>query len=149
MDKARAEEQVIIFLLKGEKFGLNIKNLISISEPGELKEERGEGVYRGRLSVRSKEAPVINLNMLLQLGEGNFSDNVKILVLGNPNKMIGLIVDAVLEVISFSPKAIRPLPKMIMDSSITYFTGVGRVNGEAVLFLNESEIISASYAGKA
>ena len=42
--------------------------------------------------------------MLLQLGEGNFSDNVKILVLGNPNKMIGLIVDAVLEVISFSPR---------------------------------------------
>lgn len=104
MDKAKAEEQVIIFLLKGEKFGLNIKNLISISEPGELKEERGEGVYRGRLSVRSKEAPVVNLNMLLQLGEGNFSDNVKILVLGNPNKMIGLIVDAVLEVISFSPR---------------------------------------------
>lgn len=148
MDKAKAEEQVIIFLLKGEKFGLNIKNLISISESGELKEEREEGIYRGKLSVRSHEAPVINLNMLLQLGEGNFSDSVKILVVGNSNKMVGLIVDAVLEVISFSQKAIRPLPKIIMDSSITYFMGVGRVNGEAVLFLNDSEIIAASYPGK-
>ena len=45
MDKAKAEEQVIIFLLKGEKFGLNIKNLISISEPERIKgRKRGRGI---------------------------------------------------------------------------------------------------------
>ncbi|MBI5182023.1 MAG: chemotaxis protein CheW [Nitrospirae bacterium] len=148
MDKPKTEEQVIIFALKGEKYGLSIRNLISVSDPNELKSEGKKDRYAGKLVVRSQEVPVISLNMLLQRGEGDLSDNTKIVVLGSSGKMVGLMVDEVLEVITYSLKSVKPLPKTIMDNSITFFLGIGRVNNEPILFLNETGIIASSYSGK-
>lgn len=148
MDKPKTEEQVIIFALKGEKYGLGIRNVISVGDPHELKSKEKKDKYAGKLVVRSQEVPVISLNMLLQRGEGDLSDNTKILVLGSLGKMAGVMVDAVLEVIPYSLKSVKPLPKMIMDNSITFFLGIGRVNNEPILFLNESGIIASLHSGK-
>lgn len=148
MDKSKNDDQVIIFLLKGDKFGISVKNMVEISKLGGLKREGTEGIYEGKLMLRSHEVPVVNLSMLFHLGEGDNSENASIIVLGKSSKMIGLKVDAVSEVITYPIKSIRPMPKMIMDSAVNYFLGIGRANDELVLFLNDNEILASTDTGK-
>lgn len=148
MDKPKNEDQVIIFLLKGDKFGVSVKNMVEVSKSGGLKRENAGGIYEGKLMLREHEVPVVNLNMLFHLGEGDNSENVRIIVLEKSSKTVGLKVDAVSEVIAYPLRAIKPMPKMIMDSAVNYFLGIGRVKDEAVLFLNDEAIIAETSAGK-
>ncbi|MBI5042300.1 MAG: chemotaxis protein CheW [Nitrospirae bacterium] len=149
MERPKSEEQVIIFLLRGDKFGVSIRNLVEVSKLEGLKREGDKGIYEGKLMLREHEVPVVNLSMLFHLGEGDNSENVRIIVLGKSSKkMIGLKVDAVSEVITYPLRSVRPVPKMIMDNTINYFLGIGRVKEEDVLFLNDDEIITATGSGK-
>ncbi len=148
MDKPKNDDQVIIFLLRGDKFGISVKNMVEVSKLGGLKSEKAEGIYEGKLILREHEVPVVNLSMLFHLGEGDNSENVRIIVLEKSSKMIGLKVDAVSEVITYPLRSVRPVPKMVMDNTINYFLGIGRVKDEEVLFLNDDEIITATGSGK-
>lgn len=148
MDKPKNDDQVIIFLLKGDKFGVSVRNMVEVSKSGGLKRENAGGIYEGKLMLREHEVPVVNLNMLFHLGEGDNSENVRIIVLEKSSKTVGLKVDAVSEVITYPLRAVKPMPKMIMDSAVNYFLGIGRVKDEAVLFLNDEEIIAETSVGK-
>ena len=148
MDKSKTDEQVIIFLLKGDRFGVSVKNMVEVSKLDGLKREKAEGIYEGKLMFREHEVPVVDLGMLFHLGEGDNSENVRIIVLGKSSKMVGLKVDAVSEVITYPLRSIRPMPKMIMDSAVNYFLGIGRVKDEPVLFLNDEDIIAETSVGK-
>lgn len=148
MDKSKTDEQVIIFLLKGDRFGVSVKNMVEVSKLDGLKREKAEGIYEGKLMLREHEVPVVNLSMLFHLGEGDNSENVRIIVLGKSSKMVGLKVDAVSEVINYPLRSIKPIPKMIMDSAVNYFLGIGRVKDEPVLFLNDEDIIAETSVGK-
>ena len=114
MDKSKTDEQVIIFLLKGDRFGVSVKNMVEVSKLDGLKREKAEGIYEGKLMFREHEVPVVDLGMLFHLGEGDNSENVRIIVLGKSSKMVGLKVDAVSEVITYPLRSIRPMPKMII-----------------------------------
>jgi purine-binding chemotaxis protein CheW len=97
----------------------------------------------GVINLRDRVIPIIDLRKRFGL-TAEYTDTSRIMVVEVGEYRVGIIVDRVLEVISIPEGAIEPPPPMIGGLTAEYLTGVGKVNGDVLIILDMTSILSAS-----
>ncbi|MGE5593962.1 MAG: chemotaxis protein CheW [Betaproteobacteria bacterium] len=76
-------------------------------------------------------------------GAGKRTDSSRIVVANIENcPAVGLIVDAVCEVIRIPTDAIEPLPDIVADARFDFLRGIGRVNGRLIILVDLGKMLS-------
>jgi purine-binding chemotaxis protein CheW len=111
------EEQVVVFRLGKEEFGVPIESVQEIVRlPDEMtKVPKAAAEVEGVINLRGAVLPVIDLRRRLGLAPVERSDRQRIVVLVIDNVRTGFIVDSVAEVLKVSKSTIEPAPHLSGD----------------------------------
>lgn len=146
---AHEPAQYLIFTLAGESFAIDILHIKEIIEYGALTEVpmMPESV-RGVINLRGAVVPVIDL--AAQFGRGCTKAGrrtctviVEIEQEGERHDM-GLIVDAVNEVIEIAAVNVEPPPEFGHGLRTDFIAGMGKVDGKFVILLNIDKVLALS-----
>jgi len=143
------EKQYVIFELSGEIYGLEIASVESIIklQPITMVPKTPDYV-EGVTNLRGKVLPVIDLRKRFKTYEGEIlkpadrGKDTRIIVLNIKGTMLGVIVDAVSEVLRVSEDLIEPLPDMTTAINGGFITGVAKLAEQLVILLDMSKLVS-------
>ena len=146
---AQAEtQQYLTFSLGGEMFAVGILNVKEIIEYGDLTQiPMMPGFIRGVINLRGAVVPVIDLaarfgsasaavqkrtcNVIVEVRQEGYKHD------------IGIMVDAVSEVLEIAAADIEPAPSFGARIRADFIAGMGKVGGKFVIILYIQKVLSA------
>ncbi|MCI6158668.1 MAG: chemotaxis protein CheW [Selenomonadaceae bacterium] len=134
--------QVVAFKLLNEEYGISILNVQEIRNLTDITRVPFAADYiKGVINLRGSVLPVIDLKKRLGLADAPYTDNTRIVTVNVGEVHVGMLVDAVTEVLTIHSKPIDP-KKAINGKEITkYLSGIGNVDGRLIIMLNLEEIV--------
>ena len=134
------DEQIVIFSLSNQLFGINISSVESIIKMQAITEvPRSPEYLKGVTNLRGRVVPVFNLCARLGLPEKDYTKENRIVIVNISGYDAGMIVDEVKSVTQVSGKNINPPSEMIaMDSS--FVRAIANIDNILVVLLELSEI---------
>ncbi len=128
----------LILSLDGGSFAFPINRLLEITIPRNIVKDAGlTGVFEGKSDFRGKFIPVLNVKKLLKLAGKPGS---AMLVVKGIKGILGILVDAVIEIIDTDQKAV-PIPNGVLDPALKYYGGILRHKGELIILLNQDGLL--------
>lgn len=134
--------QVVAFKLLNEEYGISILNVQEIRNLTDITRVPFAADYiKGVINLRGSVLPVIDLKKRLGLADAPYTDNTRIVTVNVGEVHVGMLVDAVTEVLTIHSKPVDP-KKAINGKEITkYLSGIGNVDGRLIIMLNLEEIV--------
>ena len=146
-----AEEnlQVVAFKLRNEEYGISILNVQEIRNLTDItRVPFAQEFIKGVINLRGSVLPVIDLKQRLGLEETPYTDDTRIVTVNIGDLHVGMLVDAVTEVLTLTAKPLDP-KKAINGKDLTKFlSGIGNIDGRLIIMLNLEEIIGLPAEGK-
>jgi purine-binding chemotaxis protein CheW len=136
--------QLVSFQLDKEIYGIEItkvREIILISEITKIPQT--PHFVRGLINLRSTVIPVIDLRSLFGLPEGEQTDESRIMVLQACGKTIGIMVDAVSEVLRVKNDQISPPPPTVAQLGKEYITGLVKLDKQLLILLDIDMILGS------
>lgn len=141
--------QLIGFLVGPEEYGLEILRVREIIRVKEITRLPGVSEFmKGVINLRGDVIPILDLGEKLGLNGKGISQNSRVIVVEVEGRLIGLMVDAVSQVLRIPVDQIDPPPQMISGPSREFVSGVGKVGDRLVLLLQIERVLSGE-AGQA
>ncbi|MHB1126221.1 MAG: chemotaxis protein CheW [Bacillota bacterium] len=139
---AFTEEQLVVFQLVGETYGIDIANVHEIIRMKNITVvPRTPRFVEGVINLRGRIIPVIDLRKRFGIPPGEKTQNTRIMVVEVGDVTVGMIVDSVLEVLRLPVAEIEPPPPMVGGVDVAYLRGVGKVASNLIILLNLEEIL--------
>ena len=139
--------QYLTFLLSGEMYAVGILNVKEIIEYGQLTEiPMMPAFIRGVINLRGSVVPVIDLSARFggQQTEVSRRTCIVIIEIGSEEERhdIGVVVDAVSEVLEVSAADIEPAPSFGAKIRADFIDGMGKIGGKFVIILDIQRVLS-------
>jgi purine-binding chemotaxis protein CheW len=139
--------QYLTFLLSREMYAVGILNVKEIIEYGQLTEiPMMPAFIRGVINLRGAVVPVVDLSARFggQQTEASRRTCIVIIEIGNGEERhdIGIVVDAVSEVLEVSSADIEPAPSFGAKIRADFIDGMGKIGGKFVIILNIQRVLS-------
>lgn len=140
-------QQYLTFLLGGEMFAVAILNVKEIIEFGSMTTiPMMPSFIRGVINLRGAVVPVIDLSCRFGNDPSKVARRTCIVIIelqeGDQKHDIGVMVDAVSEVLEISPAEIEPPPAFGARIRADFINGMGKINGKFVIILNVGKVLS-------
>ena len=106
-----AEEnlQVVAFKLRNEEYGVSILNVQEIRNLTDItRVPFAQDFIKGVINLRGSVLPVIDLKQRLGLEETPYTDDTRIVTVNIGDLHVGMLVDAVTEVLTLTAKPLDP-----------------------------------------
>jgi purine-binding chemotaxis protein CheW len=133
--------QLVSFRLGDETYGIEITRIREIILVGEITQVPETPHYiKGLINLRSTVIPVIDLRARFGLAEGEMTDDSRIMVLNVGSRTIGIVVDAVSEVLRVAGDQISPAPPTIASLGNEYMTGLVRLDEQLLILLDVDQL---------
>jgi purine-binding chemotaxis protein CheW len=134
--------QLVSFRLGEEEYGIEITKIQEIILMGEITRVPQTPSYvKGLINLRSNVIPILDLRLRFALPESAVNDETRIMVVNIVGKTIGLIVDAVSEVLRVSQNEIAPPPPTVAGLGREYLTGLAKLQGRLLIMLDIDKLL--------
>jgi len=146
--EAAEQQQYLTFNLGEEMFAIGILAIREIIEYGNLTEVPMVPPFiRGVINLRGAVVPVVDLLVRFGRTAGEITKRTCIVIIetaanGAPGHQMGVVVDAVSEVLEIPPADIEPPPEFGARIRIDFISGMGKVDGKFVVLLDVNKILS-------
>lgn len=138
----------LTFQLSDEEYGLEIlkvKEIIGMMDITSL--PRTPKYVKGVINLRGKVIPVIDLRLKFGLSEKEYDDKTCIIVVEfdneDHNAQMGIIVDAVSEVLNVTTEELEPTPKFGVDLDTEYILGMAKDKGTVRTLLDINKVVGS------
>lgn len=134
--------QVVAFKLREEEYGVNIFQVQEIRNLVDITRVPFSASYiQGVINLRGSVLPVIDLKKRLGLDPTPYTDDTRIVTVMVGELPVGLIVDAVTEVLTIKSKLVDPKKAVDKTDISKFLSGIGNIDGRLVIMLNLEEIV--------
>jgi|SRR5690606_16501556 Chemotaxis signal transduction protein len=139
------QAQMVVFKLAGEYYAVDIHQVREIIRVPEItRVPRTPDFVEGVINLRGSVIPIIDLRKRFGLEAAQASDEQRIVVVEMEDKTVGVIVDAVTEVLRVDRDRIEPPSPYILSLDTQYITGIARLDDRLVIMLDVARVLSAS-----
>ena len=140
-------QQYLTFSLTGEMFAVGILHVKEIIEYGNVTEiPMMPAFIRGVINLRGAVVPVVDLAARFGGKASEISKRSCIVIIeisdGELRQDIGIVVDAVSEVLEIPRSEIEPPPSFGAKIRADFIDGMGKVAGKFVIILNIDRVLS-------
>ena len=133
--------QLISFKLGEETYGIEITKIREIIRMGQITQIPEAPRYiKGLINLRSTVIPVIDLRTRFGLAEGELTNESRIMVLNVGSRTIGIVVDAVSEVLRVTGDQISEAPPTVASLGDEYMTGLVRLEEQLLILLDVDKL---------
>ncbi len=130
-------KQFVIYQLAGEQFGVDIAAVESIIKMQEIAAvPQAPEFVEGVTNLRGEVLPVIDLRKRFEIPAADDSEEERIVVVEIDGQNVGMIVDAVTEVLTLDEDAIEAPSALVIGSSVDFITGIAKVEEQLVTIID-------------
>lgn len=143
VNESTGEVQMVIFDLAKEHYGVDISDVREIMRMQSITRVPGVSSFvEGVINLRGKVLPVIDLRKRLGLTVSEQTKDSRIVVIDITSGEIGVIVDAVLEVLRVPKSTIEPASPLMTNSNYDYLKGIAKLPGRLVILIDSDKVLS-------
>ncbi len=138
--EATQQDQYIEVGIGKERYALRIYDIHEIIKMQDITEIPNSKPYvKGVINLRGKIVPIISLRNRFGLPEESYTKSTRIVVVNHADEMVGIVVDRVNQVTTFTD--IQPPPERIGSVHGSYFSGIGRTENGLVSILKLEQVL--------
>ena len=148
LSEAHGTIQLVSFRLAHELYGIEItkvREIILITEITKIPQTLP--YVKGLINLRNNVIPVLDLRTLFSMPEGQQTDESRIMVLQAGGRTVGIMVDAVCEVLRVKKDQISPPPATVATLGKEYLTGIVKLEEQLLILLDIDSILSDEKMG--
>jgi purine-binding chemotaxis protein CheW len=134
--------QLVCFRLGCEEYGVAIMKVQEIILMGAITRIPQTPDYLlGLINLRSEILPVVDLRLRFGLPPREPTEETRIMVVDALGKTVGLIVDAVTEVLRIASHAVLPPPPTVAGLGREYLSGLVQIGSRVLILLDIDKIL--------
>lgn len=138
-----AEEQLVIFELANEVYGVDISRVQEIIRMTTITRlPRAPEFVEGVINLRGKVIPVVDLKKRFGLEQGDRTKASRIVVVDVGDHTIGMVVDAVSEVLRVPTEAVEPPSPVVTTIESDYIRGIAKLESRLIILLDLDKVLS-------
>jgi len=139
--------QYLTFMLAGEHYGVDILRVQEIKGWAPVTRIPNTPEHlRGVLNLRGTIVPIVDLRMRFDLEKAEYTALTVIIVLSvqteNGERIIGVVVDAVSDVLNVKPEDIKPTPDFGVGVDTGFLNGLAASGDDMVMLLDVDRMLS-------
>lgn len=144
LEAQRSEIQLACFRIGDQMYSLDILRIKEVIRPLKLTPvPKAPHFIEGVINLRGTVLPVVDLRKRFDHLVGPVDSKTRILICVLSGKIIGLMVDEVVEVKSYTRNEIQPTPRFTKGIDTDYFLGVCQRGDDLVMIMNLEKILSS------
>lgn len=137
--------QLVTFVLGNDEFGVDILTVREIMHMLPItRVPNAPDFVEGVINLRGKILPIIDLRKRFGYPAREYDKRTRIIVMEIRNKIIGLIVDAVLEILRIPAHVTEKPPCVVAGIQRNYITSVAKLDSKLLILLDLSQALSNS-----
>ncbi len=144
------ENQLVVFDLMNEHYGVDIAAVDSIVKMQQITSvPHAPSFVEGVTNLRGKVLPIIDLRRRFGLPQGDDTKETRIVTVDVDGLKVGMVVDAVSEVLRVSEEDIEPPSPIVTTVDSAFITGIAKVDdgagnsGRLIILLDLGKVLSS------
>lgn len=136
--------QYVTFLLGDEEYALEIlavQEIIGFSHITHV--PHLPDFIKGVINLRGTVVPVIDLRLKFGLGQAAYNSHTCVIVARLAERVMGMVVDVVSEVVNFSGDSIEPPPPFGSNIKADFIKAMGKAGDRLVIILDIDKVLSS------
>ncbi|RRJ84972.1 chemotaxis protein CheW [Aestuariirhabdus litorea] len=135
--------QWVTFRLDDETYGINVMQVQEVLRYTEIAPVPGAPQYvLGIINLRGNVVTVIDTRQRFGLPYAEVTENTRIVIIEAEKQVVGILVDAVAEVVYLRQSEIETAPNVGNDESAKFIQGVCNKNGELLILVELDKMMS-------
>jgi len=136
------EQQLVVFELAGESYGIRIAVVESIIKMQAITQLPHASAYiKGVTNLRGSVLPVIDLRKRFNLDSIENTRQTRIIIVSQNEIKAGIIVDGVSEVLRIQDESIEPISSMVGSVNSDFLQGIVRQEGRLIILLELEKVL--------
>lgn len=132
----------VAFSLAGEVFALPVDPVHEVVRVATItRVPHAPKPIRGVTNMRGRVIPVIDLRLRIELPSAELGRSSRVIVVSSRGRLLGLLVDAVHQVIHIDLNRVQPPPDDVMTVQSDYISGVYHLEDQLILLLDINRVL--------
>lgn len=134
--------QYVVFKIDNEEFALDVNKVKEIIKPIEIARVPNVPEFiEGMINMRGHVHAVVSLRNKFHFAKKQFDDSTKIILINMDSGLVGVIVDAVTQILRVEEEEIENTPDLISKVNSEYVKGVIKKSGQMIILLDVERVI--------
>lgn len=139
-----AGKEYLVFTLGDEEYGIEILKVQEIRGYDHVTRIANTPAFiKGITNLRGVIVPIIDLRIKFSQEDVTYNDNTVVIVLNLLNRVVGIVVDGVSDVLSLKEDQICPAPEFAVTLSTEYLTGLGSLDERMLILVDIEKLLSS------
>lgn len=140
--------EVLSFKLGKEEYGVNILTVQEIRGYESVTRIANAPDYlKGVINLRGTIVPIVDMRIRFQLGQPVYDAFTVVIILNISNRIIGIVVDSVSDVVTLKQEQIKPAPEMGSAMSTEHLIGLGVIDERMLILVDIDGLMSSAEMG--
>ena len=137
-------QEFLVFTLGDEEYGIDILKVQEIRGYDQVTRIANTPDFiKGVTNLRGVIVPIVDLRVKFSQGDAEYNDNTVVIVLNLGQRVVGIVVDGVSDVLSLTSDQIRPAPEFAVTLSTEYLTGLGALGERMLILVNIEKLLNS------
>jgi purine-binding chemotaxis protein CheW len=135
--------QWVTFRLDNETYGINVMQVREVLRYTEIAPVPGAPPYvLGIINLRGNVVTVIDTRLRFGLMSTDVTDHTRIIVIETESQVVGILVDAVAEVVYLRQSEVESTPNVGNEETAKFIQGVCNKNDELLILIDLEKLMS-------
>jgi purine-binding chemotaxis protein CheW len=137
--------EFLTFTLGAEEYGVDILKVQEIRGYGTVTRiPEAPDFVKGVINLRGTIVPVVDMRLKFKLGAADYNTFTVMIILNVANRVVGMVVDSVSDVVALTPSQIRPAPELGSSVGAQFLTGIGALDQRMLILLDIERLMTSA-----
>ena len=136
--------EYLTFVLGREEYGIDILKVQEIrgyEAPTTI--ANAPAFLKGVINLRGVIVPIIDMRIKFNLGEPTYDQFTVVIILNIADRVVGMVVDGVSDVIQLSADNLRPAPDFSSTLDTRYIVGLGTIDQRMIIVVDIEKLMTS------
>ncbi len=136
------EQEFLTFTLGPEEYAIDILKVREIRGYDAVTAIAGAPLFiKGVINLRGTIVPIVDLRIRFGVGQVEYTPFTVVIILNLTERVVGVVVDSVSDVIGLTPEQIRPAPNFSSQVGAAFIRGLGTVDERMLIVLDIEQLM--------
>ena len=138
-------KEFLSFRLGAEEYGIDILKVQEIRPCDTVTAIASAADFiKGVINLRGIIVPIVDMRVKFKLDNVEYTPFTVFIILNVASRIVGMVVDAVSDVITLPPEHIKAMPNLSSAFDAQYLLGVGTIDSRMILLLDIERLMTSN-----
>ena len=140
--------EFLAFKLGAEEYGIDIlrvQEIRSYEQPTRI--ANAPDFIKGVVNLRGVIVPIVDMRLKFNLERADYGSFTVVIVLNIGRRVVGMVVDAVSDVITLTPEQLRPVPEFNSAIQSDHLLAIGVIDQRMLILVDIEKLLTGAEMG--